>query len=69
MNKLVLETKENSKKSSHALAAANIRRELKHKYPNCKFRVTTKSYSGGDSVHVSWVDGPTNKEVDAIINK
>ena len=69
MKKLVLEKQENSKKSSHALAGANIRKELKHRYPNCKFKVTTKSYTGGDSVRVSWFDGVTNKEVDAIIDK
>ena len=64
-----LETKDNSKKSSHALAAANIRRELKAAFPGIKFSVRSDSYSGGDSVDIRWELGPTSREVDAITNK
>jgi Large polyvalent protein associated domain 29 len=64
-----LETKQNSKKSDHALAAANIRRELKAAFPTIKFAIHSKSYSGGDSVDIRWELGPTSKEVEAITNK
>lgn len=57
------------KLSPHARAAANIREELHRAYPGIKFSVKSQSYSGGDSVNVYWVMGPTEKEVDAIISK
>ena len=69
MKSLKLERQENSNKSSHALAGANIRKELKHKFPNCKFKVTTSSFSGGTDLRVSWFDGPTSEEIDSVINK
>ena len=69
MNTPKLETKPASKKSDHALAAANIRRELRAAFPGHKFTVTSKSYSGGDSVSIRWSLGPTTKEVEAIANK
>ena len=69
MKTLKLELAKDSKKSSHALAGANIRRELKHKFPNCKFSVRTDSFSGGDSVHVEYVDGPLIDDVRAIVDK
>ena len=64
-----LETKTTSKKSDHALAAANIRRELRAAFPNIKFAVRSSSYSGGDSVDIRWAFGPTSKAVEAITNK
>ena len=57
------------KLSPHARAAANIREELHRAYPGIKFSVKSQSYSGGDSVDVYWVMGPTEKEVDVIISK
>jgi len=69
MKTLKLEKQETSKKSSHALAGANIRKELKHKYPNCKFSVTTESFAGGTALNVIWFDGVTEQEVEAITNK
>jgi phospholipid N-methyltransferase len=45
-----------------------IRFELDKKFPNQKFSVKTKKYSGGSSIDVSWIDGPTTKEVDSIVN-
>lgn len=50
-------------------AAKNIRTELKAAFPGVKFTVRTKSYTGGDSINVGWVDGPLAKDVDAIVNK
>jgi predicted DNA-binding WGR domain protein/predicted RNA methylase len=45
-----------------------IREALKEKFPDCKFSVRSKSYSGGSSIDVSWEDGPTAKEVEAIVD-
>lgn len=57
------------KSSNHAGAAAAIKAELKTLYPLVKFSATSDSFSMGDSVHVSWTDGPTDSEVDNIIKK
>jgi hypothetical protein len=67
--KMKLETRQDSKKSDHALAAANIRRELKAAFPGIKFSVRSDSYSGGDSVDICWELGPTSREVEAITGK
>jgi len=56
-------------KNNQALAAAAIRKELKGIFPNIKFSVTSKGYSMGDHVNITWVDGPTQKEVDGIVSK
>jgi len=50
-------------------AAKNIRVELAKAFPGVKFSVKGKSFSGGDSIDVAWIDGPTSKQVDAIIDK
>lgn len=50
-------------------AAKNIRIELKAAFPGIKFSVRTDRFSGGDSIDVSWTDGPNSAQVDAIINK
>lgn len=52
-----------------ALCAASIRTELKNNFPTYKFSVTSDNFSGGDSVHISWKDGPTTKQVDSIVNR
>ena len=41
---------------------------LKERYPLTKFSVRWGGYAGGGSVHVSWTDGPSVKEVDEITN-
>ena len=56
-------------KSIHASAAAAIRKELKATFLEIKFSVKAKSYSGGNSVSVTWEDGPTAEEVNAVIKK
>lgn len=53
----------------HALCAKEIRKELKIKYPDTKFSVTSNSYSGGDSVRVKWLNGPTTKMIAEITKK
>lgn len=50
-------------------AAKNIRIELKRAFPGVKFSVTTEKFSMGNSVSVSWTDGPTSKQVDKIVDK
>jgi hypothetical protein len=56
-------------KSNHARAAASIKRELRDLFPGVDFSVRSSSYSGGNSVDVSWSMGPTSEEVDAILGK
>ena len=64
------EKEENKGKSScHALASSAIKEELKKTFPSVKFSVRSESFSMGNSVNVSWTDGPTKKEVDNIIDK
>lgn len=55
--------------SAHARVGANIRMELKAAFPGVKFSVRGESYSGGNSVRVDWVSGPTYKDVKAITDK
>jgi len=69
MNKPILERQSESKKSRHALAAANIRKELKHYWPKTQFSVTSESYTGGSSIRVKWIDGATKAEVEKIVYK
>lgn len=55
--------------STHAHAAKLIRQELKAAFPGIKFSVTSESYSGGSSIRTEWVNGPTENQVNAIIQK
>lgn len=55
--------------STQAEAAKLIRKDLKEAFPTIKFKVTSQSFSMGDSVDVRYVDGPTTKQVDEIIRK
>ena len=48
------------------LAATNIRRQLKVAFPTAKFSVRKKSYG---SLIVSWTDGPTHAQVEAITSR
>ena len=50
------------------LAAANIRIMLKRSFPGVKFSVKTSKFSMGDSLTVSWTDGPTDKAVNEIVD-
>jgi hypothetical protein len=61
--------KNKGKSSSHAAAAATIRKELKAAFPSVKFSVTSDSFSGGDSVDVRWTDGPTTGQVEKFSSK
>jgi len=55
--------------SSHASAAAAIKKELQGLFPATKFRVTSDSFSGGNAVYVRWKDSPSPQVVSAIIGK
>jgi len=57
------------KLSSHACGAKNIRKELAAAFPGIKFSVRSDSYTGGDSIDVTWELGPTTREVEAITGK
>ena len=50
-------------------AAKNIRVELKAAFPSIKFSVKSSRYSGGDSISVHWIDGPSSDQVNEIIGK
>jgi len=56
-------------KSSQARAASCIRSDLKEKFPRVKFAVRSSSYAGGDSVDVSWTDGPTYDDINSLVKK
>jgi len=45
-----------------------VRTQLKEVFPGVKFSVRSKKYSGGSSIRVSWIDGPTPKEVDEVVS-
>lgn len=63
------ELKANPKASSAENCAAAIREELKNTFPGVKFSVKSSNFSGGDSVHISYYDGPSCKEVESITDK
>jgi predicted RNA methylase len=52
-----------------AKAAKAIRTELKEEFPGVKFSVKSSNFSMGDSVHISYVDGPLTKDVVIITGK
>lgn len=52
---------------SAAETAKLVRQALKREFPGVKFSVRSKTYSGGASIDVSWVDGPTSREVDRVV--
>ena len=40
-----------------------VRKTLKKEFPGVKFYVNSSLYSGGSSINVKWMDGPTEREV------
>lgn len=46
-----------------------IRSTLAKAFPRTKFSVKISRYAGGSSVHVSWLDGPTDKLVADIVDR
>jgi hypothetical protein len=55
--------------SNQAQAAKAIRNELKAAFPGVTFKVTSDSFSMGDSVDIRWTNGPTSEAVNAITRK
>lgn len=55
--------------SEHADCAKAIRRDLKQAYPGTQFSVRSRTYSGGTSVDVEWLDGPERRDVSAVTCK
>lgn len=53
---------------SAADTAKLIRVQLKKHFPTTKFWVTSETYSGGASIDIHWIDGPTDSQVKAITN-
>jgi len=56
-------------KSDYAVAATNIRTELKKTWPGQEFSVRSKSFSMGDAIDIRWTDGPTRDQVEKLTNK
>jgi len=57
-------------KTQAAQCAIAIRKELKEKFPGVKFKVTSESFAGGNSVRVSFVDSKyLQDEVESEIKK
>lgn len=50
-----------------AETAKLVRQTLAKHFPNTKFSVRSKSYSGGASIDISWTDGERAKVVEAIV--
>ncbi len=56
-----------TQKPAHVLAATEIRVKLKKAFPQTKFRVRSSSFSMGNSVDVSWINGPSYEAVNSLI--
>jgi hypothetical protein len=58
-------------KTQAAQAAANLRKELKAKFSNIKFRVTSENYSGGSSltVYAQDIEPITAAMIESLTNK
>jgi hypothetical protein len=55
--------------SEAARCAAMIREELKSHFPDVKFTVSSANFSMGNSVSVSWSEGPPSQDVRSMISK
>jgi hypothetical protein len=56
-------------KTQSALCASLIKKELKQKFPTIKFSVRSDNYSGGDSVHIGYVDAVPRELVEKEVKK
>lgn len=55
--------------STQAEVAKLIRKELKEKFPEIKFNVRSRSFSGGDDVNIDYTNGVPADEIRKITNK
>jgi hypothetical protein len=46
--------------------AGLIRKALKESFPDTKFSITTKRYTGGSNITISFTNGPLTKDVQAV---
>jgi hypothetical protein len=46
-----------------------VRAAVKEVFPKIKFGVKSKTYSGGASITISWIDGPTSAQVNAVTSR
>lgn len=46
-----------------------VRKSLKEAFPAIKFSVRANTYSMGDNINVSWDDGPSEAQVDPIVDR
>jgi hypothetical protein len=51
---------------SCADTAKLVRKALKREFPTTKFSVRSSTYSGGASISVKWLDGPTAEQAKAV---
>jgi hypothetical protein len=51
---------------SCADTAKLVRKALKAEFPGRKFSVRSSTYAGGASIHVNWIDGPSEQAVRAV---
>jgi len=53
------------------LGVKNLEKELKEKFPGIKFNLKSRKHDApwGTAMRVSWIDGPTEKEVRSIADK
>ena len=64
-----MKTMEQTKYMDVTAVAKLVRRSLKEAFPDVKFSVRSKSYSGGSSIRVRWTDGPSEPEVKAVVER
>lgn len=53
---------------STADTAKLVRVALRDAFPGVVFSVRSHVYAGGSSIRVSWTDGPSTKDVDAVVD-
>jgi hypothetical protein len=56
-------------KKTSAETAKAIRQELKKEFPNIKFWITSKTYTGGSSVDIEYIDAIKSDRVEDIVKK
>ena len=54
---------------SCAETAKLVRTALREAFPEIKFSVKSRVYSGGASINVKWTDGPTSTQVEEIAKR
>lgn len=52
---------------SRIQTAGLIRKALKDVFPDTTFSVSTKQYTGGSSITISYANGPLTKDVEAVV--